>query len=414
MSADLKVTIGGDSSGLAGALKGAESHVAAFGSRLAGALSVGAIVAAINKMVSLGAETARTAQRVNLSTDAVQAFADMAQRAGIEADKMFAAVTKIQTAQIDALADSSSKAASNFNKLGIDVRGLNTEEIVVAFAVALSKAGDNAEALAAAIDIVGVRNARLLDTFQKIGKEGPDAIKKIAAAMGGELVDEAVIAELAATKLATEELGDWASGWGQRITGKVAADFLLFGRAMKGLFSGKSFDEAMRDAVAQDVFAGKPSRPGTSGIENAPRAVARAAADETADVDAYEKRMDALDDLDRKTNLARMRAAGMNWQADAQEFTDSLTDKGVKLEPGDADRINEAFRQMDALKSGPNKALMENAFSADPAADRLARIGALSGRAGPQDLAARSLSVQQQQLAELKKLSGKDGGLTLA
>lgn len=416
MSSDLKVTIGGDSTGLQGALKGAESHVSAFGARLAGALSLAAIGSAINRMIDLGAETVRTAQRVNLSTDAVQAFADTAQMAGIEADLMFNAVQRIQTAQIDALADAGSKAATSFAKLGIDVRGLDTEQIVVAFAVALSQAGDNADALSAAIDIVGQRNARLLGTFRDIGKEGPDAVRKIADAMRLELVDPASLAKLNEAKRVIEDAKDKLLSFGQKATAwaieSPAASFSL-PAVLMGMLAKRGRDltgeaEARRQAGAAAATSGVMPAPAES--YDSTEAI-RAAREE---YEAGKARDAGMLDLGRRIASARLRASGRGWEADAQEFLDALSEKGAAMQPGDSDKIRAAFQQLEALKSGPNKTLMENAFTAEPAADRLARIGALSGRVGQQDLVARSLSVQQEQLAELRKLNGKDGAVTLA
>jgi len=163
--------------GLKGKIGGLRSM---FGG-LASGLSLAAAGAFIKSSVEMASELQDASDSIGMTTDALQAFRQEASRAGASAEKMEMALNKIAQARNEAISDPTGPAAKTFGKLfGMDasaaalkVEGFgDLETTVVAVGKALSAAGNDAEKLAAAFDLVGGRSKRMLEAIKAIGKSG--------------------------------------------------------------------------------------------------------------------------------------------------------------------------------------------------------------------------------------------------
>jgi hypothetical protein len=104
------------------------------------------------------------------------------QNNGLEADDVGKVVNKMQKAISDA-GESGSQAADKLHKLGlfaVDLKSMNPEEQLAAFAKAINKIEDPADKSAAAMDVFGKSGGKLLSLFSNM----PEEIKGAAEEVG--------------------------------------------------------------------------------------------------------------------------------------------------------------------------------------------------------------------------------------
>jgi len=439
MSTELKAKFTADATGFNSAMRGVEGSLGKIGGMLAGAFSIGALTGAISGALNFADELDNVAKSAMLSVEAVQVLKISANEAGQPFENLQGAVLKIQGAQFEALSDGASESAKSLQKMGLsmdDLAGMDTQQVIEAFTRRLYEGGDNADVLSGALDIIGARSAALLPILKQLGQEG---FGGLAAEMkkAGMIVSEEDIARLDKAQLVIERT---------KMQGKATgttwlADVLQNYQKAADLFAGKgemredvTFSElmkgGMRGGVAGMLGALMKEPEATkapTGVISAPAQV-RNAIDESMqtlmDPAAAAKASEAFRNLDRQVGYETLRTGGKsadmtdemtrNARAMAQQFVDKLTDQGAAA-PGDYQRAFEMFAELEQLKAtDKTKAVDLPEIDNAVMVDRMARIGALSGRGQVENVQATQLTVQRESLAELRKLNNKEGELVLA
>lgn len=182
-------------------LKGMESKVGGFASKLQGAYKAAGAAVAVGAMVKLGKATLDTADNIDnlskqlqLGLESTQSLKVMMDEAGMSITSFNTVVATAKNAQAEALTGNK-QFADSFAKIGIeldDLRGMNMEQVIEATARAMAESGDNAEVNAAAIDILGSRSVKLEGVLKQLGSEGFSALNarmlETGQIMGEDLV----------------------------------------------------------------------------------------------------------------------------------------------------------------------------------------------------------------------------------
>lgn len=444
MSTELRAKFTADSTGFSQEIGKVEGMLGRIGGALAGAFSVGAIVNAVRSAAAFADEIDNVSKAAGLSLGAVQSLRVMAQEAGQSFEQLQSAVVKIQGAQFEALSNGASKSAQSLKAMGLsidDLASMDSQQIVEAFAAALRNGSGDADVMAAALDIIGARSAKLLPILKELGEKG---FGGIAAEMRklGMLVSDDDIARLDAAELIVARTKTKAQATGTSWLASLIGNYQTFG----GIFSGKSqlrpdasFADMMKGATAGGVvgmisamFTGAAaSSSRTGGVLAAPGVPSGLFDPFTgAQLDAAaakEKGADSMRDLRRRVEYETIRTGGtlaaptdeMRRSAEAQAlaFADKLADMGA-LMPGDMQTAQDLFMRLEQLSDGAKTkrgdAQLQDIVSNASMVDRLAQIGALSGRGAVDDVPRRQLAASEQSLAELRKLNAKGGELILA
>jgi TP901 family phage tail tape measure protein len=186
-----------DSKELKGAEKNLDDFVGKlknFGSLIAGG-AVGAGAAAfVNHVAKVGDEIGDTAERLGVSTDALQAFGLAAQLGGSSAEAMAMSLGMLNDKIGDAARGGAS--AKEFAKLGIAFKDANgeirpTEEVMEDAADKISKLKTTAEKTTAAMNLFGRPGKQLVPLLSK-GSKGLEEMRKQMKALGGGFSKEGV------------------------------------------------------------------------------------------------------------------------------------------------------------------------------------------------------------------------------
>ena len=181
----LLVKLGIDSTTFEMGLKRAQSVGEKFGnsfknavtSRLAGALSVAAVTGFANSIVQAADRVGELAEQLNISTDDVQKFQMAAQLYGVKFDAVAAAIVRVNDARTAAIANDGPQRAA-FERLGFSVqklseRSLGSEQVLVALGEKLNANRNNAEMMAAAADLLGLKLTKAAMAAGTIKDLGP-------------------------------------------------------------------------------------------------------------------------------------------------------------------------------------------------------------------------------------------------
>lgn len=171
-------------------VKGVMGGLAAVGGIAGGAL-IGAGKAAMDYASSIQ----DAADQSGASTTAIQSLAYVAQQNGASLDEMNKALIQLTKASAEAAAGNE-EAAAKFARLGIDAKAfaaLRPEEQMERLGRAILGAGNEQEALAAAMDLVGAKNApKLMASLRQLGSEGYAAVEQSARQAGQVMSTETI------------------------------------------------------------------------------------------------------------------------------------------------------------------------------------------------------------------------------
>lgn len=181
----LLVKLGIDSTAFEMGVKRAQSLGEKFGSsfknavtsRLAGALSVAAITGFANSVVQAADRVGELAEQLNISTDDVQKFQMAAQLYGVKFESVAAAIARVNDARTAAIANDGPQRAA-FERLGLSVqdlsdRSVGSEQVLVALGEKLNANRNNAEMMAAAADLLGLKLTKAAMAAGTIKDLGP-------------------------------------------------------------------------------------------------------------------------------------------------------------------------------------------------------------------------------------------------
>ena len=197
--------LGLDSTGFKAGIKQAESATKGLSRDLnsnlkgaiAGAFGVAAITAATKATIDYGGHISDLADRLNVSTDALQEFDFAARIAGANVDTFTGFLEKLGSARDDAL-EGNEDIIRSFNRLGVSLEDLKTKRIEdITRQIGRSVQSGNSQDLIGALKDVGGKSAgQLIPTF-KLGLD--EAAKQ--ARDSGAIISEADI-------FALDEAGD--------------------------------------------------------------------------------------------------------------------------------------------------------------------------------------------------------------
>jgi hypothetical protein len=184
---ELKAKFTADDSQFSAKVDGLKGKVgmlrSAFGA-MAGGFSLAAVGQFIKSSAAMASEIKDASDAIGVSTDELQAFRQEAERAGTSAEKMEGAMNKIAQARNEAISDPTGTSAKMFEKLGLSAMQLENMDLaatVVAVGQAMNAAGKDAEVMAAAVDLIGVRSKRMVEAVKAIGAAGTQgSINKLA------------------------------------------------------------------------------------------------------------------------------------------------------------------------------------------------------------------------------------------
>ncbi len=181
----LLVKLGLDSSAFEMGVKRAQSLGEKFGnsfksavtSRLSAALSVAAITGFAHSVAEAADRVGELAEQLNISTDDVQKFQMAAKLYGVKFEAVAAAITRINDARTAALISDGTQRAA-FEKLGLSVQQLSdksigSEQVLVSLGEKLNANKNNAEMMAAAADLLGLKLTKAAMAAGTIKDLGP-------------------------------------------------------------------------------------------------------------------------------------------------------------------------------------------------------------------------------------------------
>ena len=179
------VKLGIDSSDFEMGVKRAQSVGEKFGSsfksavtnRLAGALSVAAVTGFAHSIVQAADRVGELSEQLNISTDDVQRFQMAAQLYGVKFESVASAIARVNDARTSALSGNGAQLAA-FERLGISVTDLSnaslgSEQVLVRIGVILNANRNNAELMAAAADLLGLKLTKAAMAAGTIKDLGP-------------------------------------------------------------------------------------------------------------------------------------------------------------------------------------------------------------------------------------------------
>lgn len=181
----LLVKLGIDSSAFEMGVKRAQSIGEKFGSsfknavtsQLGAALSVAAVTGFAHSVVEAADRVGELSEQLNISTDDVQRFQMAAKLYGVKFESVASAITRINDARASALSGDKAQLAA-FEKLGISVNdltnaSLGSEQVLVRIGVILNANRNNAELMAAAADLLGLKLTKAAMAAGTIKDLGP-------------------------------------------------------------------------------------------------------------------------------------------------------------------------------------------------------------------------------------------------
>lgn len=272
--AEIKGRMSMDAKGVKVGTDSAKKHVSGFEQQLgslkgamAGAFSVGAIVAFGKAVASYGGNLSDAAFQTQLATDEFQAFRAAARDGGADLSKTTNGLISLRDAQLSALDGEQmySDAFANLNITLDDLANMTMPQLLEAVAKGARETGD----FGAIVDLFGKRNAaKLEEALYVLADEGfPALIDSMTKA--GEVMDEKMIAKLDAAADKMDQLKDRFLIAGAAIVGPIERAFTRIGAAAeastakhaafkRGLGSGMSIKEAREysNQVKKDTYSG--------------------------------------------------------------------------------------------------------------------------------------------------------------
>lgn len=179
-----------------------------FSARMAGMISVGTVIAGLNKMREAISGIRDESQQMGVSVETFQVLREKAQTAGIKMEQLAAVFSKIRAAQGDALNGQNSPVVKALKDLNIEVADFVSASPERAFEMLSQKvktAGGDVKQLSAVFNIIGKEaGPRFQQLMSEIGAKGiesmADAMRKDGALVSDSMVNTMADIENAVTK----------------------------------------------------------------------------------------------------------------------------------------------------------------------------------------------------------------------
>jgi hypothetical protein len=213
------------------------NQLAGLKGMIAGAFSVGAVVALGKSLMNTAGEIMHTSEALNVGTESLQALKARAAETGLSFEDLQGVMGRITRAQAEALTGNE-KMITAFAALGITLDNLEqmgVDEIMQRIGVAFKDGGRSAEEIAASFDIMGRGSARLMGFLESMADTTIPALISRYKELG-MVIDEEYIEKLHQAEITTERgitiiRNRLIAGFGGMIT------------LIEGFAKGKSFDE---------------------------------------------------------------------------------------------------------------------------------------------------------------------------
>ncbi len=163
----------------------AGQRLAAFGSTMIGVAGVAGIVAMVKKNMDLMDSTAKLADRIGITTEALQGLRHAAELTGAGADTLDAGLTTMAK-RLGEAARGAGAAVPALKLLGLSIDDLiqkSPDQQFIAIGEAISKLSTHTERAAAAANIFSKGNMALINTLAE-GREGIERMQADAARLG--------------------------------------------------------------------------------------------------------------------------------------------------------------------------------------------------------------------------------------
>ncbi len=185
-------------------VQAAGKRLAAFSSTMIGVASVGGLVAMVKKNMDLMDSTGKLADRIGITTEALQGLRHAAELTGAGADTLDAGLTTMAK-RLGEAARGAGAAVPALKLLGLSIQDLiqkSPDQQFIAIAEAFRKVSTKTEQAAAAANIFSKGNMALINTLAE-GREGIERMTKDAEALGIAFSDEAAKGAAAANDAIT-------------------------------------------------------------------------------------------------------------------------------------------------------------------------------------------------------------------
>jgi hypothetical protein len=176
---ELKATFTADDKQLSRKIGGIEGAFGRLGRMTAGLFGVGAVVGFTRSIAEAADAVQSVSDSTGISPTAIQSIRALGAESGVAAEKIETVLNRLTSAQTDAVGDAAGTAAKQFAKLGIsvdDLRRLSPEKMIEAVGSAMGRSADDASAMAAAAELVGIRSKRMLTVLRQVGEDGLDSV----------------------------------------------------------------------------------------------------------------------------------------------------------------------------------------------------------------------------------------------
>ena len=225
---NLKVMITGDSSGLDGAMKNVGASLKGLATSIAGGFGLGfaasAVARNVKQAIAYADELRDASESLGIGVESLQALNLAGVEAGASAQKMSAALQRLQAAQA-AMAGGSKDVAAAFQALGIDritAQALPLDRIMELIGKRLQGASTASKEYDAALQLLGQRGmATVLAALKSLAENGLDNFTSGMKA-AGLIIDDAVTARL---DKANKKIEQFKAGW-RAFWAEVAASVL--------------------------------------------------------------------------------------------------------------------------------------------------------------------------------------------
>jgi len=197
MSADLKFTTDLDDTGFARGIKGMSASLKQFSQLFAAAFAGNMVTRGIAAIIEHTDKVNDLSSSLSLTTQEFQRFAGVFALSGVESEKFAAGMAKLNNTLEDAR-QGNAKAIESFTRLGLTMSQIErgtSGEILMAMSEGLKTATNRTEAMAAAFDILGNKQVKLVGALT----QGSEAIEEQGAKI--QTVSDANLA-------AVDRLGD--------------------------------------------------------------------------------------------------------------------------------------------------------------------------------------------------------------
>lgn len=198
---------------------------------------------AIDDVVELGVETARTSEALGMSAEAVQEWGFAASRAGGGVDEIVDAMSTLQERARDAVLDPASDPAEQLRLLGVSARGAggelkSAEQLMLEVSDGFAGMSNQTDRVGAAMTLFGDVGRNLLPVLQQ-GSAGINEMRERARELGG-VMSSSMVAEAEAAQRSMAEFDFVMRGIKITIVREVLPAFTLMVVGAANLFASFS------------------------------------------------------------------------------------------------------------------------------------------------------------------------------